>query len=375
MKHHRLMCVLACSALATAGWGQSSPGSKTVVVNLPDAKLNFSRDGRFLRVLGHESTDQQQGPIEAMTYDVGRSTVEHAKSLADQTANVLSVTSDGRLAVISAGGEANHTPLRVFLWDTETEKQTPLPEGWYRDDRASGEDPDIRISGDGSLISVYGEGTDSSPMLVAVYRWSDKALAAKQTSGLISAGGSFGGGITPSGREVEFDNNRVGSRLVDRTTGRPLASFGPDSFRSPDGTWAVELPDLSFEDDSMPAKVLIKDGRTGKTKAEIKIPVPDQIAFGQMSGAFCGQTARALIAGGDRVAMYQLPSGKRITSFAHNVWKDPKAADPTRETVACSNDGTRVAILSGSRLTWYVLKGRRHIPAAQADASTAGHRK
>src|SRR6185312_4898997 len=74
-------------------------------------------------------------PIEAMTYDVGRSTVEHAKSLADQTANVLSVTSDGRLAVISAGGEANHTPLRVFLWDTETEKQTPLPEGWYRDDR------------------------------------------------------------------------------------------------------------------------------------------------------------------------------------------------------------------------------------------------
>ena len=74
---------------------------------------------------------------------------------------------------------------------------------------------DAALSADGRLFSIYSEsGPSDRPMTVTVYDRSSGKILAKQTSEFISAGGTFGGGITPDGA-IEFVNNRGGRKVVD----------------------------------------------------------------------------------------------------------------------------------------------------------------
>jgi hypothetical protein len=55
------------------------------------------------------------------------------------------------------------------------------------------------------------------------------------------------------------------------------------------------------------------------------------------------------------VAAYLLHSGKLLASFPEQTWKDASTGDDV-PAVACSPAGTRVAILSGARVTFHDLK-------------------
>jgi hypothetical protein len=192
-------------------------------------------------------------------------------------------------------------------------------------------------------------------MKVTVYDWPTRTLVAARTSEYISAGGGFGGGVTTDG-QIEFVNGRVGHKLVDLKTGRLLGWFGPDSVRSPDGKWAVEFPDLSFNEKA-PKEVLLKDGSNAQPRGKLNLdsPLTDDDLYGSMSGAFCGNTGRLVVARGKAVALYSIPSGNLLANFPVSSWRDPKVDDMNVPTVACSPTGTRVAILSGSRLTFHDL--------------------
>jgi hypothetical protein len=193
-------------------------------------------------------------------------------------------------------------------------------------------------------------------MAVSVYDWQTKSFVAKRTSELISARGWFGGGVTTES-QIGFENGRVGSKLVDLKSGRLLGWFGPDSVRSPDGKWVVEFPDHSFNE-SAPKEVLLKDGANGQARGKLNLdsPLTDDDLYGSMEGAFCGNADRFVAARTQSVALYSIPSGKLLTNFPVSSWRDPKADDSAVATVACSPTGTRVAILSGSRLTFHDLK-------------------
>jgi hypothetical protein len=100
--------------------------------------------------------------------------------------------------------------------------------------------------------------------------------------------------------------------------------------------------------------MLIKDGADGKTigKLDFKVPADDTYGVG-LTGAFCGITGRFVLSSGHEVTVYALPSGKRLVTLPASSWQDPLGG---LSTVACSPTGTRVAILSGSRLTVHALK-------------------
>jgi hypothetical protein len=267
---------------------------------------------------------------------------------------VRAISSDGRKAILATGVCGNEKKL-AFL-DTVTGERQEIPSDWYdlTDSDAVG-----ALSGDGRLLSFYSEsGPTEAPMMVSIYDWPTKTLVAKRTSVMISAGGLFGGGVTTDG-QVEFVSNRVGRKLVDLKTGRLLGWFGPDSIRSPDGKWVVEFPDLSFNE-KPPKEVLLKDGTNGQTRTKFKLYIGanemNAEIYGTMTGAFCGTTDRFILARSRDVAVYGIPSGEPLANFPPSSWRDPKADDTDRPTVACSPNGTRVAILSGSRLTFHDLK-------------------
>jgi hypothetical protein len=265
---------------------------------------------------------------------------------------VRAISSDGRKAILATGVCGNEKKL-AFL-DTATGQRKEIPSDWYD---LTDSDAIAALSGDGRLLSIYSEtGPAESPMAVTVYDWPTKTLVAKRTSEWISAGGSFGGGVTADGA-VEFDNNRVGRKLVDLKTGRLLGKFGYDSARSPDGAWVVDFPDRNWNE-SAPKDVLIKDGTNGHTRGKLNLDsqLTDDDLYGSMTGAFCGNTVRFVVARQQSVSLYSIPSGNLLANFPVSSWRDPKVDDMNVATIACSPTGNRVAILSGSRLTFHDLK-------------------
>jgi hypothetical protein len=270
----------------------------------------------------------------------------------DYDTEVRAISSDGRKAILATGVCGNEKKLAYL--DTATGQRKEIPSDWY--DLADS-DALPALSGDGRLLSIYSEnGTAESPMLVAVYDWPTRTLVAKRTSEYISAGGGFGGGVTVDG-QIEFVNGRVGSKLIDLKTGALLGWFGTDSVRSPDGKWVVEFPDRSFNEKA-PKEVLFKDGSNAQPRGKLNLdsPLTDDDLYGSITGAFCGNTGRFVVAREQSVALYSIPSGNLLASFPVSSWREPNADNRDVPTVACSPTGTRVAILSGSRLTFHDLR-------------------
>lgn len=189
------------------------------------AKLAFSKNGRLLheiRSVSATSSDDFEH-VRAITYDAATGATIHSLNLGPHT-DFLSATSDGQTAIISVDRNREGVRAHLLLVDVETGKTQDLPSKWFD---ANDQSPYAQISGDGRLVSTYMEsGANDSPMIVNVYDWRTKKLVARQTSGYISAGGAFAGGVTEDGK-IEFSNNRVGSEIVDPKTGRVIARFGP----------------------------------------------------------------------------------------------------------------------------------------------------
>ena len=333
------MVRLAIAVLAL-GFATSCIAAQDVRVSNPGT-LAFNADGRLLRMIGESVDDDRH--VHAATLDAHNGEVLHVYNLRPGT-SLLSTTLDGSEALIAYAISEKQTQL--LLLDTTSGKLELLPPDWYAPEDS---DPQARLSGDGRLISIYSEGgAFERAMAVTVYALPQKTLVARQTSPYTDAGGSFGGGITTDGRAIEFDNNRVGSKLVDLKTGRELASFNPGAVRSPDGKWVVELPDQSFAaEDSVPV-VGIKDGATGRSLGKLDMVVTEDEEYGGMSGAFCGNAGRFVVADAQTIAAYAIPSGKLIAKFPPETWRDGESGG--QGVVACSATGTRVAILSGTRL-------------------------
>jgi hypothetical protein len=314
----------------------------------PPAPARFSRDGSLLRVIFRSLSEGDQNEhVRAVVYSVKTGAVAHAVDLQPDT-DVLSTTSDGAEAIISTATSTEHPHL--FLLDTDSGQLQPLPDSWIHPDS----DLAAAISGDGRLISVYSETESDAPMTVTVYNWPAKTVTAIRTSEYLSAGGGMDGGVTEDG-EVEFDSNRAGRKLVDLDTGRVLAKFGWSSVRSAKGAWEVQFPNLSW-DDSGTKSVLVKNGKTDITLGKLNVQLPDDELYGQINGAFCGATDRFVMATPLAVTAYALSSGRLLTTFATTTWQDESAKDSDPASVACSPVGTRVAILSGTRLTFHDLK-------------------
>jgi hypothetical protein len=308
-----------------------------------DAKLAFSDANHFYAI----------GRSRALVYEVGAMMIGRPAATVDNLTpgtEIRSVTSDGRKAILAVADSSAH--VHLVLLDTTTGQREDIPSSWYD---PTDSDAIAALSGDGRLVSIYSEsGPADSPMTVTVYDWPTKTLVVKRTSEYISAGGGFGGGVTTDG-EIEFENNRVGRKIVDLKTGRLLGWFGFDSVRSPDGVWVVDFPDRTWNE-SAPKDVLLKDGTNGQTRGKLDLQVADDQTFGSMHGAFCGTTGRFVLAGGRAVALYTIAGGNLLASFPAASWRDPNVDDTDRPTVACSSSETRVAILSGSRLTFHDLK-------------------
>ena len=308
--------------------------------------LRFSRDGRFLHVVGLGPDNSTQGQhVRVVTYSAKTGAVVHVINLQPDT-QVLSTTSDGGTAIILTDSSGEHG--RPFLLDTGTGQLEAIPESWYEPES----NRDAAISGDGRLVSIYSETDSATPMIVSVYDWRTKTLVATRRSEYVAAGGIMGGGVTEDGA-IEFEGNRVGSTIVDLKTGRSMGQFGPSTVRSPDGAWAVQFPNQNWGDPSTDA--LVKNGADGRTVGKLNVQVPEEELNGGISGAFCGTSRRFIMASKHAVAAYLLHSGKLLASFPEQTWKDASTGDDV-PAVACSPAGTRVAILSGARVTFHDLK-------------------
>lgn len=310
--------------------------------------MSFSRDGKLLRIIGVSLGDlTPREHVRAVTYAVRTGAVVHTVNLAADT-NLLSATTDGAKAIVATQASTENGSL--FVMDTATGKLQPIPKSWMDPDS----DLDAGISGDGRLVSLYSEEESDTPMVVTVYDWATKTVVATRKSAYVSAGGSMDGEVTEDG-EVAFGGNRVGSTIVDLKTGRVLAQFGQSSMRSPDGKWEVQFPNLIWDEDA-PTDILLKDGMNGTTIGKLDARVPEDEQYGSMSGAFCGASGRFVSNGKHAIAVYALPSGKLLQTLPVETWNDPGLDDAYGVSVACSMDGTRVAILDGTRLTFHTLE-------------------
>jgi hypothetical protein len=355
MKLRSQIALLTLSLLLSSAAAFAQPAAPAQILPSEDLSLRFSRDGSLLRVIGRSpSAPGQLQHVRAVTYAAQTGAVVHIVDLQPDT-DVDSITSDGATAIVTTSTStenisASHENEGLFLLDTATGKLQAVPRSWYGPDS----DWDAAISGDGRLVSIYSETDSPTPMTVTVYDWPAKTHVATRTSEYVAAGGSMDGSVTEDG-EVEFDGNRVGSTIVNLKTGRVMAQFGPSSVRSPNGAWAVQFPNLSW-DESSSKRVLVKNGKTGLTLGKLAVQVTDTELYGQFSGAFCGNTARFIMVSDSAVAAYALPSGKLLASLPASDWRDASATDIASPSVACSPSGTRVAILSGTRLTFHDLK-------------------
>ena len=342
---------LLASTLPLNAAAQSSSNAVSIRVDLWNPQIAFSADGHLLRIIGSSQDPSGTEHVRAITCNVATGAVLHTIDLQPDT-RVSSTTTDGRTAIIVKGLSGSEHHVEISIVDTETGKTAPIPIAWYDPKETN---PDADLSGDGRLISIYSEGgKDDHSMTVSVYTWPARRFVAKQALEFF-AGGISSGGITTDGHAIEFSNNRSGSILVDLKTGQELARLGPGSIRSSNGNWVVKVPDASFEDDSTPRGVFIKDA-SGKTRGSIDVPVPDEVADGQMSGAFCGDTNRFILYSGDAIAAYAIPSGALLTSFPVDTWRDPAAPGNSPAHVYCSPAAGRVAILSGTRLTLHPFR-------------------
>ncbi len=306
-----------------------------------DANLAFGGDGKNLYAIGKSR---------AIAYAADTGAVASAINLPPDI-KVLSITSDGGNALINAGVSGDHA--RLFMFDTHTGRQQEIPSSWY----VAGPDAFAAISGDGRLVSIYdvsGSVSTTPPMIVRVYDWPEKTLVVEKLSEIFSDHGMNTGGVTADGA-IEFINDRAGRKIFNLKTGYMIGQFSYNSVRSLDGKWAVEFPNLSL-DESAPKDVLLKEGATGKTRSKLDAGLEDYEADGSITGAFCGTTGRFILGRGKAVEVYAIPSGRLLASFPTASWRGANADETDRVTVACSPTGTRVAVLSGARLTFHDLK-------------------
>lgn len=330
--------------------GQQSSSPKDAAFDLFRLHAAFGRDGRLLRVVGvSQGESGKDQHVRAVTYSASTGAVIHAVDLQPDT-DVVSVTTHGETAIVSAG-ESGKNP-HFYLLDTATGHETAIPDSWLQKDS----DDNVAISGDGRLVSVYSENDSDTPMTVTVYNWQTKTLVARRTSAYVSAGGFMDGGVTEDG-EVEFEGNRVGSTIVELKTGRVMAEFGPSAVRSPDGKRAVQFPNLNW-DESSSTDVLVKDGKDGRTIGKLDLQLPESEQNGGVGGVFCGTRGQFVVVRVGAIAVYSLNSGKLLAGFPAETWRDAALKDDGAATVACSEDGTRVAIYDGARLTFHDLKQR-----------------
>lgn len=314
------------------------------------AKLAFSKDGRILREFREVSSEDadQFRRVHAVTYVLSTGVVRQVWKLQPYT-QFYSATSDGQKAIIYVDTPQPEKSGHVLLLDTETGQTQDVPSEWFDGDPH----PDAAISGDGRFVSAYSQaGPNDTPMVVNVYDWRTKKLVATQMSGLISAGGIFGGGVSEDGK-IEFWNNRTGSKIVEPKRGRTLAEFGPNAVRSPDGKWIVELAGYLHGYERLDTTVI--DGLGGKSLGNLDLKMRNQPAV-SWSGVFCGTSGRLIAWDHNSVLAFDLPSRKQITSIPVETWRDGNEEASPNMSVGCSWDGRQVAIRSGGRLTLHDLK-------------------
>jgi len=260
---HRLILLAALLPLLAPQRDVSAPPGT-------NAKLAFSPDGRFLYAIGDD----------AMTYDVSTGRLLNRTTLKPGT-ETFSIASDGTTAILAERDSGQHA--RLMFFDLGKHKLESVPSAWYE---PVYDGPDAALSADGRLFSIYSEsGSSDRPMTVTVYDRSSGKTIAKRTSEFISAGGTFGGGITPDGA-IEFVNNRAGRKVVDLKTARFVGRFSFASVRSPDGRWVVELPNRTW-DDSAAKDVIIKDGRNGTVIGKLALQIENDETYGSIHAAFC----------------------------------------------------------------------------------------
>jgi hypothetical protein len=342
--------------------GASAPKSAAQDLNQPDdverrdwftETLAFSKDGRTLHELRKVSPPGggQFWSVRVISRDTSTGKIYHVFDLGPDT-EYSSTTSDGRLTLISENGNRPEKLVRFVLLDTETGHTRDIPQDWF--------DPTdhlqaATISRDGRLVSICSlSGDADAPRVVRVYNWRTRKLVARQATGF-SAGGFDGGGVTVDGK-IEFTNNRTGTEIIDPRTGKSLLAYGPNSLRSPDGAWVVELAGYLHARERLETTVI--NGLDGKILGKLDLDISDVLNT-SWSGAFCGTSARFLAWNPEGVLAFDLRSRKQIASIPTETWRDSSlTANPNLPPMAvgCSRTGKRVAIRSGARLTLHDLK-------------------
>ncbi len=353
----KMLRPLIAAVVVSAAFASSTPAQNTGATPTPDpaemywTHLTFSKDGRILRETASlDARAAAQGwRVRISAYNAGTGAVIWQRDLSPYT-SLYSQTSDGRTMVIAADVDKPDAQAHLFLLDTDTGDTQDIPREWFDPDETR---PWAAISGDGRLVSTYSEWSQEYPcMLVKIYDWRTKTLVAKQTRGEF-AGGFSGGTVTEDGK-IAFSNNRSGSYIVDPATGQTLLHLGNDAFRSPNGAWVVEFPDRFYEDSG--TDVTIRDGKNGRVLGKLDLPMSEDEAKKPWQVAFCGASGKFVAATDDIVAVFAIPSGKKITSFSVDTWRDASPTGYSSLATACTSNGKRVAIRSGSRLTFHSVK-------------------
>jgi len=311
--------------------------------------LAFSKDARTVREIRMVS-----GPswgVRAISWDASKGKIRQVFDLGPDT-KYFSSTSDGRFAVISENADRSEKRVRLFLLDTETGRTRDILSYWFDPEDHL---PDATISGDGRFVSIYSNsGPAEAPRVVSVYNWRTRKLVARQATGF-SAGGFDSGGVTVDGK-IEFTNNRTGTEIVDPRTGQSLLSYGPNSLRSPDGAWVVELAGYLHARERL--ETIVINGLDGKILGKLDLNISDVLNI-SWSGVFCGTSGRFIAWNPDSVLAFDLRSRKQIASIPTETWRDknlPASPNLPPMAVGCSWTGKRVVIRSGARLTLHDLE-------------------
>ncbi len=313
--------------------------------------LAFSKDGSTLREI-RMVTPTSPGRfrnVRVIIRDGSSGKIRRRFDLQPDT-ELFSLTTDVRIAVIFQNRNRSEEHVRLFLVDTETGQTQDFPSNWFDlEDHLT----DASISGDGRLVSIYtNSGPADAPRVVSVYDWQTKKLVAQQATGF-SAGGFDGGGVSVDGK-IEFSNNRSGSQIVDPKTGQLLLTYGPNSVRSPDGAWVVELAGNLHGRDRLDTTVM--NGLNGKILGRLDLKITDQLAI-SWSGVFCGTSGRFIAWNPDSVLVFDIPSRKQIASVPVEAWRDKNPGTiPDPPSVGCNWTGKRLAIRSGARFTVHDLE-------------------
>lgn len=106
----------------------------------------------------------------------------------------------------------------------------------------------------------------------------------------------------------------------------------------------IEFPDRSWNE-SATRDVIIKDRRTGAGIGKLNLQIQEDETYGSVRGALCGTTSRFVVGRGRAVTVHTIPDRALLS------WQDKTADAASPVEVACSSNGTHVAVLSGTRLT------------------------